>query len=222
MVLTRSEILARIDSNELVFEPPLDGFQVQPHAIDLRLGFDFLIPKTWTLTKEGRKAISIDPLDKNVNGQNFDKLSLKQGQYFELLPGESVIGATLERIDLKARDIMCVLYPRSSINRRGLAVDLTGIIDVGYKGSLVIPIVNKTGEQIIRIYPGERICQIVFQALSLPMSRAEARKHGLTRAKYHLSKSNIQSRTDRRDETDLIKKGKISELKRKYKIGSKI
>ena len=64
-ILTRSEILSQIDSGGLTFTPTLDQFQIQPHAIDLRLGYKFLIPRNWTVDEHGRRAIkmAIDDVD---------------------------------------------------------------------------------------------------------------------------------------------------------------
>ncbi|HLD03957.1 MAG TPA: dCTP deaminase, partial [Candidatus Dojkabacteria bacterium] len=165
MVLSKKHIIEKIKSGEIQFEPMIDGFQLQPHSVDLRLGYDFHIPRTWELTKEGRKVINIDPFSEN-NKSNFDKVSLNPGQSFEILPKEYIIATTLEVITIKSKELMAILFPRSSVNRRGLAVDLSGIIDVGYHGKLMIPIVNNTHEQIIKIYPGERICQIIFEKIS--------------------------------------------------------
>lgn len=218
MVLTKKEILQKINNSELVFTPGLDGFQLQPHAIDFRLGYDFYIPKTWKLTKKGRQALTIDPLDTLSSSNNFEKIILKPRQYFEILPKEFIIGTTLEKIEINSNDIMGVLYPRSSINRRGLSVDLSGVIDVGYKGSLIIPILNNTQEQKIRLYPGERICQVVFQKLTSVISDDEASWHGLTKAKYNGKANFISARSDKKEETELIRKGKIRELKKKYQV----
>jgi dCTP deaminase len=219
MVLSRKDIETRIRSRELNFVPMLDGFQMQPHAVDLRLGFEFHIPKTWEITSEGRKAITIDPLLADGNGRNFDKVTLKPGQYFELLPEEQVIGTTLEKIELIGADLMCVLYPRSSINRRGLSVDLSGIVDVGYKGHLMIPVVNNTQKQVIRIYPGERICQLVFQTLSSKVPSKQVSMHGLTKAKYdNVGKAFSGSKSDRSDELRLVKSGALKKLKKIYAI----
>lgn len=219
MVLTKKHILERITKKELSFDPILDGFQIQPHAVDLRLGFEFNLPKTWELTKEGRKALMVDPFTNKENSRNFEKIVLKPAQYFELLPEEFVIGVTLEKISISAQDLMGVLYPRSSINRRGLAVDLSGIIDVGYSGTLMIPIINNTRDQIIRIYPGERICQVVFQTLSSTISMQEAIKHGLNTAKYHQNtKGSIGGRSDKITEIKLIQSGQLQLLKTKYGI----
>jgi len=60
MILSKQTILNKIKNKQLAFKPNLDGFQLQPHAVDLRLGYKFFLPKTWEITKEGRKAINID------------------------------------------------------------------------------------------------------------------------------------------------------------------
>ncbi len=216
MVLTKKEILQAIEKKDLEFDPVIDGFQLQPHAIDLRLGYEFKLPKNWQLTKNGRQAINIDPL-RQKESNNFETIKLKPGQYFEILPKEFILATTLEKISINRLDLMSVLYPRSSINRRGLAVDLSGIIDAGYKGKLVIPIKNNTNDQIIKVYPGERICQVVFQQLTSKLTEDEAHKHGLSKAKYHES-NEITSKADKNTETDLIASGKIDKLKDKYQI----
>jgi deoxycytidine triphosphate deaminase len=198
---------------QLSFSPELDQFQNQPHAVDLRRGTIFYIPKIWKQTKKGREILTVDVTE--TNGDNFEKIELKPGQYFDLAPGESIIASTLERIDLKAPDIMGVLYPRSSINRRGLSVDLTGIIDAFYAGHLMIPILNKTAHQIIRIYPGERICQIVFHKLTDPLKEEEAMIHGKVAAKYHQADGkNLSSKKDHKEEINYIKSGNLSGLKK--------
>ena len=89
-ILTKDEILSRVKKGNIVFTPGLDQFQVQMHAVDLRLGFTFLIPKSWKMTSRGRAALSIDPL-KDHGPEYFDVIELEQGQCFELLPQEYVL-----------------------------------------------------------------------------------------------------------------------------------
>lgn len=101
----------------------------------------------------------------NGHFAHYDEIKLHPGQYLDVLPGEWVMGFTLEKVHIKDQTLMGVLYPRSSVNRRGLAVDLTGIVDSGYEGRLMIPIHNSTTMQVIRIYPGERICQFSIRTL---------------------------------------------------------
>ena len=214
MILTRADIRQCIDEGTLIFTPSLDGFQNQPHAVDLRLGTKFYIPKVWHLTNKGREIINVDVTESA--GDNYDIVELQPGQYFELAPGESIIASTLEKIELHEADLMGVLYPRSSINRRGLAVDMTGIVDAFYAGHLMIPILNKTSSQVIRIYPGERICQIVFHKLTTPLSRDEALLHGAVPAKYDgACDQSLGSKQDALEEMDYIRNGDLEGLKQK-------
>jgi dCTP deaminase len=175
-VLTKEEILQRVQDKNIVFSPGLDTFQLQAHAVDLRLGFTFLVPKSWRLTDRGREAIAIDPL-KNHGPEYFDIVELEQGQHFDLLPEEYVLVSTFETVKIP-NDLMAVLYPRSSVNRKGLSVDLTGIIDSGYEGPLTLPIRNNTRSQVIQLHPGERFCQVVFETLSHPVEARKSRWHG--------------------------------------------
>lgn len=212
MILTRHEIQALIENQRLVFEPNLDVFQNQPHAVDLRLGTSFYLPKIWKMTPNGREILTVDVTQSA--GDNYQKIDLTPGQYFDLAPGEHVLASTLEKISLNEPDIMGVLYPRSSINRRGLSVDMTGIVDAHYSGNLMIPIHNKTTSQVIRIYPGERICQLVFQKLTQSLSREEAMLHGKVLAKYEgASASELVSKKDSSEEIDYIKNGDLEGLK---------
>lgn len=217
-VLTRKDILDYMHAGTLQFAPALDGFQLQPHAVDLRMGYTFRIPKTWALTKEGRVALRVDYLE-SKNEDAFEKVELTNGQYFELLPGEYVIVTTLECITMP-NDIMAILYPRTSFNRRGLSVDLTGIIDVHYQGHLTIPVRNNTQTQVVRMYPGERMCQVVFEQLTGDMSKAEGLRHGLQRSKYHSDngEEKISAKVDKKVETDFIRQGQLVELKKNYPI----
>lgn len=212
MILSRPDIRQLIQEKKLIFSPELDAYQDQPHAVDLRLGTTFYLPKTWKITEKGREIIAVDVTESA--GDNFEKITLEPGQYFDLAPGESIIASTLEKIELKSPELMGVLYPRSSINRRGLSVDLTGIIDTFYAGHLMIPILNKTNSQVIRIFPGERICQVLFHKLTTPIEQEEALRHGMQTSKYHEAcDQNLASKKDQIDEIDFIKSGDLAGLK---------
>lgn len=218
MILTKEQILNRIKKGNISFDPQIDSCQIKPHAVDLRLGFKFLVPKSWHLTSRGRESLKIDHFDKNKQ-EYFDVISIKPGQYFELLPQEHVIVCTLESVKIP-NDLMSVLYPRSSVNRRGLSVDLTGIIDSGYEGTLMIPIKNNTNSQIIKLYPGERFCQIVFELLSEPLDKLPGksnRYHKQDFTKGFIRKNSALGKSDDLEQ-ELILKGDLSGLKKKFKI----
>ena len=217
-ILSKIDVLKEIRKNNITFTPNLDQHQIQPNSIDLRLGSTFYIPKAWEYNEKGRCALTIDYLDYHNKKENFKILNLKLGQYFEILPNEFVIASTFEKLELKTPDFMAVMYARSSVIRRGLIIE-SGIIDAGYCGYLMIPILNNTNGQIIRLYPGERICQLVLHALSTPLSQEETQKHGIVPPKYNASTPySLESRSDDKEEIEMIKSGKLDELKEKFKI----
>ncbi len=208
-ILTRHEILERVQKGEIGISPALDQFQIQAHAIDLRLGFTFLIPKVWHMTPEGREAYMIDPL-RDHGPEYFDVIELEQGQRFDLLPQEYVLVSTFETIKVPS-DLMAVLYPRSSVNRKGLSVDLTGIIDSGYEGPLTLPIRNNTRSQVIQLHPGERICQVVFEQLT---QAVDARK-----SRWHMKDVVDKGKKEKSDEMKLVFSGDIRKLKKEFPEG---
>ena len=204
-ILTRADILARINEDSIGITPGLDEYQLQSHAVDLRLGFTFLMPKAWRLTDRGREALDIDPL-RSHGPEYFDVIELEQGQYFELLPGEYVLVSSFESVKIP-NDLMAVLYPRSSINRKGLSVDLTGIIDSGYEGPLTLPVRNNT-RSTVRIHPGERFCQIVFESLSSPIEPRKSRWH---------QKDVVEMKSsEKEDEMQYVFDGDIKKLKQDH------
>jgi dCTP deaminase len=211
-IVVKNEIIDSIKTGDLVFKPALDQLQFRPHAVDLRLGYQFRVPTrafNTTASKEGRTATTLDHLALS-NGQftYYDEIKLKPGQYFDILPGESILGFTMEELKIKSNTLMGILYPRSSVNRRGLSVDLTGIVDTGYNGHLMIPLHN-ISMQVIRLYPGERICQIVFERLEQPVREGY-------QGRYHGSLSYKPEASSR--ETELIRAGKIKDIKKEFKL----
>lgn len=208
-VLTKTEILERVKEGNLSFSPSLDSFQLQMHAVDLRLGFTFLVPKVWRITDNGREALSIDPL-KEHGPEYFDVIELEQGQYFELLPEEYVLVSTFETIKVP-NDLMAILYPRSSVNRKGLSVDLTGIIDSGYEGPLTLPIRNNTRSQVIRLHPGERFCQLVFEELTSPVKQVK-------KSRWHQKDVVDKGKKEKTNEMKLVFTGDVKKIKKDYPV----
>lgn len=216
-ILTKNEILIALEKGDLQFTPALDKFQLQPHAIDLRLGYKFLIPRNWTLDEKGRRAIKVAIDDVDANREQFDEIKLQPGQCFDLLPNEFVIGTSLEQIEINAMNLMAILFPRTSTNRRGIDLSLSGIIDTGYKGHLIFPMKNEAGDQVVRVYPGERVCQVIFQELHQPLTKEEANLHGLSVAKY-TDNGSSQFKLDKEEERQLLISGKLDDLKKQFGI----
>lgn len=217
-MLTKKEIIKLIKAKKIEFEPELDQFQLQPNSVDLRVGWNFYIPKTWEYNEKGRVALNVDYLENTARKELYKIVRLKEGQYFEILPGEFVIISTLEKIKLNTGDIMAILFARSSFIRRGLNVE-SGTVDSRYQGYLMLPITNNTRDQVIRIYPGERICQLVFSKLESGLTEEEAQIHGVARAKYLASTPyGLEARSDSEEEIKSIHSGDIKGLKEKFKV----
>lgn len=213
MVLTQNDIIEYVSKGKLGFSPALDKFQLQAHSVDLRIGFTFLVPKSWHVTSAGREQLHMDYYA-SERPDYFDVVELEKGQFFDLLPGEHILVSSLESVKLPD-DLMAVMYPRSSTNRKGISVDQTGIIDSGYEGQLVIPVRNNTQSQTVRLYPGERFCQIVFQKLSGGVKARQSRYH----RKDIIEGVDVDSlKNERRAEISLIAAGDVRELKSKYAV----
>jgi len=212
-ILTKDDILQYVSAGDICFRPALDRFQLQAHSVDLRLGFTFLVPKSWHITKNGREQLHMDYYDSN-RPEYFDVVELEKGQYFDLLPGEHILVSSLESVAIPD-DLMAVMYPRSSTNRKGISVDQTGIIDSGYQGQLVIPIRNNTQFQSVRLYPGERFCQIVFEKLSEPVKARKSRYH----QRDIIDGVDVDSLDqERQSEIEMIMSGDIKKLKSDFKV----
>lgn len=210
-VITQKQIIERIKKGEIGFTPKLDRFQLKAHSVDLRMGFTFMVPRPWHMTRKGREALQLDyyhPDSKQLS--YYEVIELEQGQYFDILPQEHIIVSTLESIKMP-RDLMAILFPRSSVNRRGLSVDLSGIIDAGYEGQLIIPVTNNI-HQTIRLYPGERFCQVIFEELTNGKEKIlQSRFHKQDIIKGFVAEKSATEKT-------MIRKGDIKKLKDRYGI----
>ena len=207
-MLSKDKILERIKNGDVAFTPKLDRFQLKSHSLDLRMGYTFLVPRPWHMTKAGREALNLDYYNpKNLS--YYQVIELEEGQFFDILPQEHVIVSTLESVKMPS-DLMAVLFPRSSVNRRGLSGDMSGIIDAGYEGQLIIPITNNI-HQTIRLYPGERFCSVVFEEITDGVK--------IDRSPFH-KRDVIQGVMPEKSATErnLIRLGNIKKLKSSYGI----
>lgn len=221
MILNKNKILEYLRDGKLEFAPALDAYQLQPDSVDLRLGTTFYIPEVWRMSDEGRVGIRADYIDVKENPEYFRMVKLKPGQFCEILPHEFLIISTLEKINFKQGDFAAILYPRSSVLRRGLVIE-GGVVDALYNGYLTIPMLNGSNHPV-RLYPGERVCHLVFHQLSSELTMQEAQLHGISAAKYQSSTPyGLDAKLDKQEEIDLIRAGKLDELKAGFPLASKL
>ena len=173
MIITKENFM-----KEVRFSPQLDDYQVNTAAVDLRVGLELYFP---------------------VNGGTE---KVKPGDTITVKPGMHFLIKTLEKVFIPS-DIVGVVYPRSGANRRGLSIDMTGIVDPGYEGHLMIPVSNHTSKNI-DILVGERISQIMFH-------RTEIKEDVMRDSKYH--NASMEAKPDKKVEIDGLHDGSLVKAK---------
>lgn len=164
MYLGEVEIKERIDSeNGLNIEPFVEE-HVEPASLDLRLSSSF--------TKINPKNEIIDTRDKDsIEHTEYEKESIV------LQPGESILGSTMETVTMPD-DILGKVDGRSSIGRLSVVIHKTaGIIDPGFSGDITLEIENE-GDSPVKLYSGDRICQILFSPVIGEVETAYGEERG--------------------------------------------
>jgi dCTP deaminase len=171
MILSDTDILARLREGDLVIDPLADvDQQVQPASVDLRLGSEFL--------EFQRTNIScIHPTREREVSEYIDETVVAAGEEFILHPGDFVLGTTKERVEMPA-DLVANVEGRSSLGRLAVVVHATaGFVDPGYRGQVTLELSN-LGTAPVALTPGMRVSQLVFTELSSPAKRPYGSERG--------------------------------------------
>lgn len=136
---------------------------------------------------------------------NPHSIDLRLATALVLPHGVCIIGTSMEKVSLPD-DIMVVVFPRSSTNRRGISLMMTGPVDAGYSGSLVLPLMNMKVETVT-LKKGERVASLIFYRLEQPA--------GSRPSKYHNGDGTYVP--DKEEETSFLASGDIEGLKAKYR-----
>jgi len=151
MILTHDVILAEIRAGRIAVDP-FDESMVGPASIDLHLGDEIRVLST--------RDTVVDVHDE-TDYRDLSKVEAHT-EPFALLPGETVLGITRERIRLPG-DVCGWLEGRSRFARLGLMIHVTaGFISPGIDNRQVLEISN-VSSGTLAIHPGTRICQIILQ-----------------------------------------------------------
>lgn len=158
-VFSDGSIRRAIESGKIKVTP-YDETLVQPSSMDVLLGNHFRVFRN-------HGATCIDPR----SPQRMTEEIIMEGDLpFILHPGEFVLGTTLEHITLPA-DTVSRLEGKSSLGRLGLLIHSTaGYIDPGFSGQITLEISN-IANLPIKLYPGMRIGQLSFHALTEPSEK---------------------------------------------------
>ena len=162
-ILSDVDIKKYLNDNRIVITPLKDEKQIQPSSVDLSIGNEF----------KGFKIITkpfIDPFDK-INLESYmESFVIPDGEPFIIHPGEFTLATTYETVKLPA-DIVARVEGRSSMGRLGVTMHVTaGYIDPGFEGKITLEISN-IGKMPVALYPGQRVCQIVFETMTSPSAK---------------------------------------------------
>ncbi len=150
-VLAKSELLKLIKDGTIKVEP-YDEKLVGPASIDLHVGNKFIV------YKKARNVFHV------VDDADFTTITeeITVKDHFVLMPGESALALTKERITLP--DNICGrLEGRSRFARVGLLVHITAsFMHPGISNHQVLEMYNASPFPLA-IHPGTRICQFVFE-----------------------------------------------------------
>jgi dCTP deaminase len=171
MILSDTDLLARLGEGDLVVEPLEDlDTQVQPASIDLRLGERFL--------EFQRTNIScIHPNREQEVSDYVTETRVPEGEEFILHPGDFVLGTTKERVEVPP-DLIAHVQGRSSLGRLAVVIHATaGVVDPGYRGQITLELSN-LGTAPVALTPGMRVSQLIFTELSTPAERPYGSERG--------------------------------------------
>jgi dCTP deaminase len=157
MLLSDRDIRAAVEAKRVVLEP-YDPEMVQPSSIDVRLDRYFRV-------FENHRYPHIDPAE---DQPDLTRVVEPVGaEPFVLHPGEFVLASTYEIVTL-GDDVAARLEGKSSLGRLGLLTHSTaGFIDPGFSGHVTLELSN-VATLPIKLWPGMKIGQLCFFALSSP------------------------------------------------------
>ncbi len=182
MLLSDRDIRARLGKGDLVIDPLDDpAVQIQPASVDLRLGTSFALFRPTRVACLDPRALPADVTE---------TVEVAEGDAFVLHPGDFVLGTTFERIRVPP-DLVARVEGRSSLGRLAVVVLATaGFIDPGFEGQITLELSN-LGRCAVKLYPGMRVSQVVFEQLSSPAERPYGPERG---SKYQGQTGPVPSR----------------------------
>lgn len=153
MILTGPEIEREVAAGRISIDP-FRPEMVGPNSVDLHLGRNFaMIDGTHGNDVTSTGVWYID------SAQPFARtLRTIQPSGFILFPGKLYLASTEEVVG--SEHYVPLIEGRSSIGRLGVGVHMTaGVGDLGFKGTFTLEITTVVP---VKLYPGQRICQVLF------------------------------------------------------------
>ncbi len=150
-VIAQTE-LKKLFKQGVIKVEPYDEKLIGPASVDLHVGDQFIVYK---------KARGIFHVTDDANFEDITEVVTVK-DHFVLMPGESVLALTKEKITLP--DNICGrLEGRSRFARLGLLVHITAsFMQPGISNHQILEMYNAS-QFPLAIHPGTRICQFIFE-----------------------------------------------------------
>lgn len=167
-ILSDHEIWSLIRSERLRIDPVPAPEAVSPSTIDLTLANDFIVPRVWG----GEAAqIFIDTRDSRRVMDAIAELSTEEvvndSESFDLAPGKFVLAWTRETVGLP-NFLAARVEGRSTPARLGLSVHQSApTVHPTFNERLQLELTN-AGPFTLQLYPGQTICQLIVETMSIP------------------------------------------------------
>lgn len=159
-ILSDKTIKEYLEEGKILIDPLNDEKQIQPSSVDMRLGDEFKVFKVI-------RQPYIDPKDPDDVAEYMESTTVKEGDAFIIHPNEFALATTYEYVKVP-NNLVARVEGRSSMGRLGVTMHVTaGYIDPGFEGRITLEISN-IGAMPVALYPGQRVCQIVFETMTTP------------------------------------------------------
>jgi len=189
MRLSDSDIEAALETGHIKLIPQPESKAISGISVDLRLANNFRVFSNNSLPYLDLSG-EREQLGKDIDQVMGKEIIIEGDDAFFIHPGELVLGATLESVEIPD-DLVGWLDGRSSLARLGLMVHVTaGRIDPGWKGQVVLEFYN-LGKMPLALKPEMIICALSFETLSSPAKRPYLSREN---AKYKNQQGAISSR----------------------------
>lgn len=176
MILSQTDLKEAFKSGQIAFDPQIEDAQWGQASIDLRLGFKFT-----RLNKLDGVTVSVAQGLGTLGTSGFwiskelkEKDEFGNRETFKLGPGEFVLAMTYEAVTVP-NNMIALVEGRSTYARVGLSMHQTAPwIQPGWKGPIVLEIMNH-GPLHVELTPVvDRPCQLTFFELKTPLDDQQA------------------------------------------------
>ena len=139
---------------------------------------DIMITPFVERTVQGGKSFGLSyagydiRIDKIVHDR-FDPRDLEEAWQFRMMPGDFVLGSSVERIKMP-NDLMCIVHDKSSWARAGLALQNT-VLEPGWEGWITLELTFHRPNHHVIIRKGDPIAQLVFHKIDKPVKGYEGK-----------------------------------------------